>query len=138
MFRRLDHVAIVVGNTAEALKFYRDRLGLPLVLSQELPDVGVRLTHLDMGNVHLQLVEPLRPDHPLAQHLREHGEGLHHLCWEVDDVDDAVAALPTKGMRRRGEKNHSGPNGRAAAFIDPATTRGILWELTSDPTTPPE
>lgn len=136
MFGALDHVAIVVRNTAEALKFYRDTLGLPVVLSEELPSVGVRLTHLDLGNTHLQLVEPLRPDHPLSRHLEEHGEGLHHLCLRVKDVEATVAKLPERGLRRRGEANHAGPCGRVAAFLDPATTRGVLWEITSEPPRP--
>lgn len=133
MFSELDHVAIVVRNTAEALKFYRDTLGLPVVLSEELPSVGVRLTHLDLGNTHLQLVEPLQPDHPLSRYLDEYGEGLHHLCMRVADVEKTVTALPARGLRRRGERNHAGPCGRVAAFLDPETTRGVLWEITSEP-----
>lgn len=65
MFNKLDHLAIVVRDTDEALKFYRDILGLPVLFSQDLPDAPVKLTHLDMGNTHLQLVQPLTTDHPL-------------------------------------------------------------------------
>ena len=86
LFNKLDHIAIVVKDTEEALKFYRDTLGLPLILSEEIPTGNVRLTHLDMGNLHLQLVEPLTEDHPLQDHLKQHGEGLHHLCFETDNV----------------------------------------------------
>jgi methylmalonyl-CoA/ethylmalonyl-CoA epimerase len=129
-FRQIDHIAIVVRDTDEALRFYRDRLGLSLVLSETLDDVGVRLTHLDLGGVHLQLVQPLRVDHPLQQHLREHGEGLHHLCFLVPDVPAAVAALPALGLAQRGTHLHRGPHGRKAAFVDPAGTRGVLLEFT--------
>jgi methylmalonyl-CoA/ethylmalonyl-CoA epimerase len=129
-FRKLDHIAIVVRDTDEALKFYRDTLGLPIVLSEVLEDVGVRLTHLDLGVAHLQLVQPLRPDHPLQQHLQKHGEGLHHLCFQVPDVPAAVAALPALGLAQRGTQLHRGPRGRKAAFVDPAGTRGVLLEFT--------
>jgi len=84
MFNKLDHIAILVRDTDEA--FYRDTLRLPVLVSEELAEVGVRLTHLDMGNVKLQLVQPLREDHPLMEQLNEKGEGLHHLCWGVEDA----------------------------------------------------
>lgn len=133
LVRELDHIAIVVRDTEEALGFYRDTLGLPLVLSEEIASGGVRLTHLDMGNVQLQLVEPLTDDHPLQAHLAQHGEGLHHLCFKVDDVPQTLAALPDYGLAARSQTPHDGPRGRAAGFVDPATTRGVLWEMTADP-----
>ena len=132
MFKQLDHLAIVVHDTDEALKFYRDVLGLPVLFSQELPDQPVRLTHLDMGNTHLQLVQPLTQDHPLQAWLDEHGEGLHHFCFYVDSVDDMIATLPEHGIPSRDKSARSGPNGRQAAFIEPDTTRGVLIEITSD------
>lgn len=133
MLRQLDHIAIVVRDTEDALKFYRDTLGLPVVLSEIMADSGVRLTHLDLGNIHLQLVQPLREGHPLLAHLEKHGEGLHHLCLRVESVPAAVAQLPQMGLKPRNPRLHSGPRGRQAAFIDPATTRGVLWEMTGDP-----
>lgn len=132
MFQRLDHIAIVVQDTEEALQFYRDKLGLPYLFSEVIEDAGVRLTHLDLGNLHLQLVQPLRDDHPLQKHLDGHGEGLHHVCFLVDDVRQAMDRLPREGLAIREGEPHDGPRGRRAAFIDPASTRGVLWELTSD------
>ncbi|QDT08386.1 Glyoxalase/Bleomycin resistance protein/Dioxygenase superfamily protein [Planctomycetes bacterium K23_9] len=132
MFRKLDHIAIVVRDTDEALKFYRDTLGLPLVLSEEIPTGNVRLTHLDMGNLHLQLVEPLTDDHPLQAHLEKHGEGLHHLCFETDNVAKTLQSLPNRGLRAKSETPHDGPRGRKAGFIDADTTRGVVWEMTAD------
>jgi len=130
MFKQLDHIAIVVRDTDEALKFYRDVLGLPVVLSEVMEDSKVRLTHLDLGNVHLQLVQPLTPEHPLQQHLAKHGEGLHHLCMLVDNVPQAMAELPKMGLRPGNLNPHRGPRGRQAAFLDPALTCGVLWEIT--------
>ena len=133
MFKSLDHIAIVVRDIDDALKFYRDQLGLPVVVDEVIEDVGVRLTHLDLGNVHLQLVQPMTADHPLQEHLKTNGEGLHHLCLHVDDVNQTIAELPNHGIKAKDQPPHSGPNGRAAAFMDPATTRGVIWEMTSDP-----
>lgn len=132
MFQGLDHLAIVVKNTEEALKFYRDVLGLPVVVSEVVNDPPVRLTHLDMGNTHLQLVEPIDDDHPLQQFLTEHGEGLHHFCFKVDNVPQTVDALPAHGLKSRFPNPHSGPKGKQAAFLDPEDTRGILIEITGE------
>lgn len=133
MFKSLDHIAIVVQDTDEALGFYRDRLGLPVVVDEVIDSGGVRLTHLDLGNIHLQLVQPLTEDHPLQEHLRERGEGLHHLCLLVDDVQETISLLPENGLAARPAPPHDGPNGRQAAFMDPSTTRGVIWEMTSEP-----
>jgi methylmalonyl-CoA epimerase len=131
MFKEVDHIAIVVRNTEEALAFYRDTLKLPLKVCEEVPDVGVRLTHLDMGNLDLQLVEPLSPEHPLSLYLDEHGESLHHICWKMPDVGEAVDKLESFGLEPRSPNLHSGVCGKKAAFVDPASTRGVLWEMTS-------
>lgn len=135
MFKQLDHLAIVVRDTDESLKFYRDVLGLPILFSEILPDQPVRLTHLDMGNTHLQLVQPLTDEHPLQGWLDEHGEGLHHFCFYVDDVTQMIQELPKHGIPSRDKSARSGPNGREAAFIEPENTRGVLIEITSDPET---
>lgn len=131
MFTRFDHIAIVVRNTAEALPFYRDKLGLKLLFSEVMEDQKVRLTHLDLGHCHLQLVEPLVPEHPLSEHLRQHGEGLHHVCFQVQNVPAAIAAMPAHGLESRDAKPRSGPGGRQSAFIKPETTRGVLIEVTA-------
>lgn len=130
MFKKLDHIAIAVKNTEEALEFYQKTLGLPLLLSEVLDKVGVRLTHLDMGNVQLQLVEPLHDLHPIAQFIEERGEGMHHLCWKVDDAEKAMEKLSDFGLAAKAGEPHPAPKGGKAAFIDPTLTRGVLWEMT--------
>ena len=130
MFKEIDHIAVVVRDTESALKFYRDQMGLPELYSEVLDDVGVRLTHLDMGNVRLQLVEPFAPEHPLSAHLDAHGEGFHHVCWKVDNVGGAMAGLESFDLKAKAGEPHPAPRGGRAAFIDPAMTRGVLWEMT--------
>lgn len=130
MFQKLDHIAIAVKDTEEALGFYRDTLRLPVLLSEVLDEVGVRLTHLDMGNVQLQLVEPLNDSHPIAQFIEERGEGMHHLCWQVDDAVEAMEGLADYGLQARPNEPHPAPKGGQAVFIEPSQTRGVLWEMT--------
>lgn len=132
MFRKLDHIAIAVRNTEDALQFYRDKLRLPVTKSEVLEGPGVELTHLDMGNVELQLVQPLSEDHPISKFLDQRGEGLHHLCWDVgDDIEVAMSGLEEFGLSSKPNEPHPAPLGGSAAFIEPSQTRGVLWEMTA-------
>jgi len=130
MFKKLDHIAIAVRNTEKALEFYRDTLRLPFLHSEVLEGPGVRLTHLDMGNVQLQLVEPLSTDHPISKFLDEHGESMHHLCWQVPDVVEAMESLSNNGLAPKPNEPHDAPKKGKAAFIQPELTNGVLWEIT--------
>lgn len=130
LFRGLDHLAIAVPSTEEALRVWRDRLGFPLLYSEVVNGGTVRLTHLDLGNAQLQLVEPLTPDHPLRAWLaRNGGAGLHHLCLKVDDVGQALTTLPADGLPTA-PAAHQGTQGRRALFLDQAATQGVQVEVT--------
>ena len=128
-FRSLDHLAIVVNDTQEALKTWRDRVGLKVLYSEDVNDGTIRLTHLDLGNTQLQLVEPLTADHPLQQWLAEHGSGLHHFCMNVDDVQQAFDELPTQGLPVA-TAVHQGTQGKRALFLDRSGTAGVQLEVT--------
>lgn len=127
LLRRLDHVAVVVRNTDRALSSFRDQLGLAVAHSEELSAPRVRLTYLDCGNAYLQLVEPLDPEHELARWLEVNGEGLHHICFGVDNPFEAAAALasagapsPVKGSGR----------GRVSSFVPGDSLHGVRLECT--------
>lgn len=130
MFTGLDHLAIVVHDTEAALAIWRDRYGFPVLYSET--NGGARLTHLDLGNTQLQLVEPVTPDHPLRAWLATHGSGLHHLCLAVDDIGQAMEALPAHGLASAQAEPHQGTQGRRALFVDPATSGGLRVELTGE------
>jgi methylmalonyl-CoA/ethylmalonyl-CoA epimerase len=125
--RRLDHVAVLVRDTDEALAYFSGRLGLQVAHTDELTAPPVRLTYLDCGNAYVQLVEPLDPEHPLARELEERGEGLHHLCFGVDDVAAAVEELSDLGFERR--PLGSG-RGRVSGFVANGRRHGVLVECT--------
>ncbi len=97
MIRRLDHVAVAVRDTEKAVDDFRDRLGLKVVASEVVTGLSLRLTYLDAGNAYLQLVEPLTTDSPIAIWLDAYGEGLHHICFGVDDVKKDIANLSGNG-----------------------------------------
>ena len=128
-FRSLDHLAIVVDNTDEALEIWRDRVGLDVLFSEVVNEGTIRLTHLDLGNVQLQLVEPLVDEHPLRSWLAQHGPGLHHFCLKVDDVEQAFRELPHQGLPVA-RAPHQGTQGKRALFLDRSATQGVQVEIT--------
>ena len=130
MLGGLDHLAVVVSDTEEALKVWRDRFGFPVLLSEVVNGGTVKLTHLDLGNTHLQLVEPLAEDAPLMAWLKENGAGLHHLCIKVDDVDLASEEMRRVGLEPGEPQTREGAQGQRALFLDPASTGGIQVEIT--------
>jgi methylmalonyl-CoA/ethylmalonyl-CoA epimerase len=128
MFKRLDHLAIVVPDTEEALKTWRDIFGFPIVIQEKVSNDTVLLTHLNLGNTHLQLVEPLTPDHPLKVWLERHGPGLHHFCLSVDDIGESFARM--NDMIATNVKPHQGTQGQRALFLDKTKTQNVQVELT--------
>ena len=126
----LDHFAIVVPSTEEAFEIWRDKLGFPVVGSEVVNGGAVRLTHLDLGNTHLQLVEPLTPDHPLRGWLAQHGPGLHHFCLRVDDVATSQASLVAAGLAAMTPGPHQGTQGKRALFLAKSATGGVQVEVT--------
>ena len=127
LVRRLDHVAILVRSTDEALRFYEGHVGLSVHSSEEIDSPHVRLTYLDTGNAFLQLVEPLDAGSPLASWLAEHGEGLHHICFGVDDVEEAVAAMSDPGSTVA----LGNGRGRVSSFVTSAESHGVNIECTA-------
>jgi methylmalonyl-CoA/ethylmalonyl-CoA epimerase len=128
MFKGLDHLAIVVPNTEEALKTWRDTFGFPVVMQEKVNNETVLLTHLDLGNTHLQLVEPLTSDHPLKAWLEQHGPGLHHFCLRVDKVAESFEEM--KALVATNVKPHQGTQGKRALFLDKSKTQNVQVELT--------
>lgn len=122
----LDHLAIVVPDTDAALLVWRDTLGFPVLYSEVVNAGTVRLTHLDLGNTHLQLVQPLTPGHPLQAWLAQHGPGLHHFCLRVADVSAAQASSPVPTA----PAPHQGTQGKRALFLDRRATQGVQVEFT--------
>lgn len=123
----LDHFAIAVPNTDAALTLWRDTFGFPVLYSEVVNNGTTRLTHLDLGNTHLQLVEPLTPDHPLHGWLAKNGgAGLHHICLKVDNVSAAQVASPVPTAPAL----HQGTQGKRALFLDKSATHGVQVEFT--------
>lgn len=122
----LDHLAIAVPDTEKALLLWRDTFGFPVVCSEIVNGGTVRLTHLDLGNTHLQLVEPVVEDHPLNDWIAKNGSGLHHFCFKVDEMDEAMAKSPVATAPIA----HEGTQGKRAVFLNKDLTGNTLVEYT--------
>ncbi|MCY7353224.1 MAG: VOC family protein [Cytophagaceae bacterium] len=129
-FQGLDHLAIAVPDTEVALKTWRDKLGFPVLFSETVNDDTVLLTHLDLGNCHLQLVESLVENSPLDQWVKQTGGGLHHFCLKVSDISEAFETVAAQTGISPAPRPHQGTQGNRALFLDKTATDGVQVELT--------
>lgn len=125
---RIAHIGVAVENLGEALAFYRDVLGIE-PHAPETAD-GATIVSLPFGGPEVELLEPITPDGPIARFLARRGPGIHHVCYEVADLDAALLRCRTAGYRLVDETPRTGAHGRRIAFLHPKSTAGILIELT--------
>ncbi len=126
--KKINHVAILVEDLDAALKFWRDQLGLNLDHVEDVPSQASKVAFLPVGEGEVELVEPTNPDSGLAKYLEKRGEGMHHLCLEVNDIHKMLDDLKAKGVRLINEEPIALP-GRKMAFIHPKSASGVLVEL---------
>lgn len=127
--KRLDHIAIAVHSLEESLKFYRDQLGLNLIGTEVVEEQGVTVAKLEIGDTHIELLEPLSPDTPVGKFLSQKGPGLHHICVGVVDICSELSNLKLGGARLIDEVPRIGAGGADIAFVHPKSTGGVLLEL---------
>jgi methylmalonyl-CoA/ethylmalonyl-CoA epimerase len=125
----IDHVGIAVDDIDASLAVYRDLLGMPLVHRETVAEQGVDAALLDVGNGHIELLQPLGPDTAVGKFLAKRGPGLHHVAYRVDDIDQALTALAQSGARLIDERPRTGIRGSRVAFVHPGATGGVLTEI---------
>lgn len=130
--RKIHHVGIVVEKLTRAYGFYRDTLGLPLLKELEIQDQGVRAALLGVQESEIELLEPIRAGTGVARFLEKRGEGLHHLCFETDDVGLSLRRLKASGVELIDETPRDGLAGRIG-FLHPRACAGVLVELATPP-----
>lgn len=127
MLKRIHHVGIVVRDLDEAYRFYRDALGLCVHKTAEVRDQGVKAALLTVGHSEIELLEPIDPNGTVARFLEKRGEGMHHVCFETDDVERELAAAKAKGIPLIDQKPRPGLAGMIC-FLHPKATAGVLVE----------
>lgn len=128
MIGRVDHVGIVVRDLQAALTFYEGLLGRRCSRTEEIPEQGVTVAFLPTGDSEIELLTPNSTDSGVARFLEKRGEGMHHICLEVDDIEVTLAEMTARGVPLIDEVPRQGTVGRVA-FIHPKGANGVLIEL---------
>jgi len=129
MFNRIDHIGIAVEEIDPALELWRDRLELRTSHREVFEDMGVEAVLLGVGDDHIELVAPLGPDTPVGKFLAKRGPGIHHVAYQVSDIDATLAALKAVGIRSIDEQPRAGLRSSRVVFLHPKTMGGVLMEL---------
>lgn len=127
---KIDHIGIAVKNLDETLKFYRDVLGLEVEGTEVVEEQKVKVAFLPVGDTEIELLESTADDGPIARHIDRSGEGVQHIAFEVDNIQEGIDYMKSKGMRMIDEKPRYGAGGAKIAFVHPKSSHRVLVELT--------
>ena len=126
---KIDHLGIAVNSIGEAKKLFHDILGLKFEGTETVQEQKVTTAFFPVGDSEVELLESTAPDGPIAKYLEKRGEGIQHIAFRVDNLEEALAELKDKGIRLIDEKPRHGAGGAKIAFLHPKSTHGVLIEL---------
>jgi methylmalonyl-CoA/ethylmalonyl-CoA epimerase len=126
---KIEHVAIAVDDLEAAVSHYSDVWGLEVSHRERVADQGVEEVMIRLGNTYLQLLGATGPDTTVGRFLERRGEGLHHIAYEVDDLEATLASLKAKGVEMIDDEPRLGGRGHMVAFVHPKSNHGLLVEL---------
>jgi methylmalonyl-CoA/ethylmalonyl-CoA epimerase len=129
MLEKINHIGIAVPSLDEALPFYRDNLGMSFQGIEEVAEQKVKVAMLQIGEAKIELLEPTGPESPVARFIEKNGPGIHHLAYEVDDIEQAIARLEQQGVKMIDRTPRNGAHGTLIAFVHPKSSGGVLTEL---------
>jgi len=126
---KIDHLGIAVNSIDEAKKLFHEILGLKFEGTETVEEQKVTTAFFPVGDSEVELLESTAPDGPIAKYLEKRGEGIQHIAFRVDNLEEALAELKEKGIRLIDEKPRMGAGGAKIAFLHPKSTHGVLIEL---------
>ena len=126
---KIDHLGIAVTSIEAGKKFWKDALGLSFEGSEIVEEQKVKTAFFPVGESEMELLESTSPDGPLARYLEKRGEGIQHVAFRVENIDDALKELKEKGIQLIDETPRKGAGGAKIAFLHPKSTGGVLVEL---------
>lgn len=129
MVNKIDHIGIAVKNLEETLKFYEDVLGIKCVSQEVVEEQKVKVAFLPIGDTEVELLESTSEDGPIARFIEKKGEGIQHIAFKVDNIEEAIKELEEKGVRMIDEQPRYGAGGARIAFLHPKSTSGVLIEI---------
>jgi methylmalonyl-CoA/ethylmalonyl-CoA epimerase len=129
VFGRIDHIGVAVADLDGALHLYESVYGMPVVHRETVTEQGVEAVLLDVGENHVELLAPLDDDTPVGRFLAKRGPGLHHVAYQVPDIEATLRALRDAGLRLIDETPRTGIRGSRVAFLHPSSSGGVLTEI---------
>ena len=129
MLTKINHIGIAIQSLADAIPFYRDNLGMAFMGTEEVAEQKVTVAFFQIGESKIELLEPTADDSPVAKFIEKNGAGIHHIAYEVEDIEAAIARLTADGARMIDTVPRNGAHGARIAFIHPKTSQGVLTEL---------
>lgn len=129
LFKMVDHIGIAVNRIEQALPLYRDHLGLAYMGTEVVESEGVRVAFFQLGEIKLELLEPLTTTSPIALYIEKRGEGIHHIALSVEGLEKALLQLQKVGIQQIHGQAKQGAGGKQIAFLSPSSTQGTLFEL---------
>lgn len=129
MFKRIDHIGIAVEDLEAGIAIWSERLGLALAHRERVESQGVEAALLDVGENHVELLAPLAEETPVGKFLAKRGPGLHHVAYQVDDIEATLAALSSEGVALLDASPRAGIRGSRVAFLDPRGIGRVLVEV---------
>ena len=129
MFRRIDHIGVAVADLDAALALHERTYGMPAVHREIVTEQGVEAVLLDVGENHVELLRPLGPETPVGKFLAKRGPGIHHVAYQVTDIESALQRCKDAGLRLIDEAPRTGIRNSRVAFLHPAASGGVLTEI---------
>ena len=130
--KKIDHIGIAVKDLASVLAFYQDALGLENTGFEVVEEQGVRVAFLPVGESRVELLEPLNEESPIAKFISKRGEGIHHICLDVDSVSQTLGEMQERGLQLIDKEPRLGADDKLVAFVHPKASSGVLIELSQD------
>ncbi|SFC42422.1 methylmalonyl-CoA epimerase [Bacillus sp. OV322] len=129
MIEKVDHIGIAVKSIDQALPLYTETFGLKLLGIEAVESQGVKVAFISANNVKLELLEALSEDSPVAKFIEKRGEGLHHIAWGVQGIEERIAEIKSSGIKMIDETARIGAHQASVAFLHPKSASGVLYEL---------
>jgi methylmalonyl-CoA epimerase len=129
MIKQVEHIGVAVKSIEQSIHTYRDLLGLKLEKIYESEAIKTKIAFFPVGGCTIELIEPMDPESPAAKFLQKRGEGIHHICLGVEDIDAALRHYEAQGIELLNKKPRTTQDGRVIAFLNPKSTNGVLIEL---------
>ncbi len=133
MYKKINHIGVAVKDLDKAIELYRDKLGLEFKGTDVVESQKVKVAFFKIGETNIELVAATSEESPIAKYLEKNREGIHHICFEVEDINSALTELKNRGVKLINEEPKKGAHGTLVAFIHPKSTNGVLTEICQVP-----